>query len=130
LLSIRYPAPSAATRSFVIRQGVGIVAEHTPSSRPIDAEGAIDALRTLPRVERRLFDDRSFAHLRPYQRLRSGGDTRRLARRANGRHASEPRGGDAGRAYRRRLRALRQSRQCLAADVRTPVHAGPAARAR
>lgn len=28
LLSIRYPAPSAATRSFVIRQGVGIVAEH------------------------------------------------------------------------------------------------------
>ena len=29
LLSIRYPAPPAATRSFVIRQGVGIVAEHT-----------------------------------------------------------------------------------------------------
>jgi KaiC/GvpD/RAD55 family RecA-like ATPase len=29
LLSIRDPAPSAATRSFVIRQGVGIVAEHT-----------------------------------------------------------------------------------------------------
>jgi hypothetical protein len=28
LLSIRYPAPSAATRRFVIRQGVGIVAEH------------------------------------------------------------------------------------------------------
>jgi hypothetical protein len=28
LLSIRYPAPSAATRSFVIRHGVGIVAEH------------------------------------------------------------------------------------------------------
>jgi KaiC/GvpD/RAD55 family RecA-like ATPase len=29
LLSIRYPAPSTASRSFVIRQGVGIVAEQT-----------------------------------------------------------------------------------------------------